>query len=1207
MLKALEVHGFKSFADKTRFEFPAGITVVVGPNGSGKSNVVDAIKWVLGEQSAKSLRGKDMADVIFKGSGASGSGRKPLNFAEATIVFDNHDKKLPYDAAEVHVTRRVYRSGEGEYLINREPCRLKDIKDLFRGTGVSVDAYSIIEQGKVDRMLQASAKDRRAMFEEAAGISRFKAKKIEAQRRLERVDQNLLRLRDIVEEVDSRLRSVRSQASKAKRYRECSDRLQQLRTFTAWSDWQKLKDRQQELQTQLDQLAERLADERAISEKAEARILECETSLISAQEQLRNGESLLSRNREQIAAREAAADFDRARVHDLDEEVKRRRQQQSAMTTRVVDVRTRLRDIDSQLASAESEHKLIAGQVAGHEQEISRLTLDQERLRSEIETSRRDYVRLMRESADLGNQASSAATQQAAAREAIVGIAAELETVTKSLAIYQSQLDALQQSAQEAQIVVETNRTALEDAQNELDKNRLVLSERLDDLSHLRGRRSGAEERRQLLKDLEARREGLEAGVKEFLDSARAGGQAGIRGLVADVLTASPEVAQLIDLALGDLSQAVVFESEAARRRAIDGRIETKGRVMFVGLWSDESKPSIDLAGRRGVIERADRLVSMQSGFESLVAQLLGSTWLVETLADAIRLRGEGGQHFRFVARTGERLEADGTLVIGASRGSAGLISRRSELRLLDDDLIVFQRQIEEAEQEVAELRHNIAQQESTVRRLTDEFRASSTILGDRQVAVRAHEKQGEELTRRETSLTRDRELQHEHAATAESEIKRLREGQERVDAELKKVEASVVASETEANRLTGVRSEIQQQAIAIRVELARSEQRVDALRVQRYQCEEDERERDRLLGEVRAQIDDCRARRDLAERGILAATSELAELFLTKEQLSFRIAENLSQAEFLNSQKLQVGEQAYALRRSIRKLEEQLHERELAANQSRHETQSLLERMKEDYGIDVATLDSPAYADERSRAEIEEEVATLRKKINQIGAVNLEALNELDDLEARHGHLSGQYDDLTQAKQALERIIHKINSDSRRIFLETLEAIRTNFQALYRRAFGGGKADLVLEEGVDVLESGVEIMATPPGKPSFNNSLLSGGEKALTAVALLLSIFQFRPSPFCVLDEVDAPFDEANVGRFVEVLKDFLGWTRFIIVTHSKKTMTAANTLYGITMQESGVSKRVSVRFDDVTEDGHILREAVEREAAEEQSKVVA
>jgi chromosome segregation protein len=299
--------------------------------------------------------------------------------------------------------------------------------------------------------------------------------------------------------------------------------------------------------------------------------------------------------------------------------------------------------------------------------------------------------------------------------------------------------------------------------------------------------------------------------------------------------------------------------------------------------------------------------------------------------------------------------------------------------------------------------------------------------------------------------------------------------------------------------------------------------------------------------------------------------------------------------------QRAEALELAQTHRKQIHTLEQQIHEEQLKSGSLKHELQAIAERMQEDYGLELEALETPEFNEERTRQEIEEEITTLRRKLNSVGAVNLESLNEIDELEARHKHLSGQYDDLASAKNQLEKIIHKINSDSRRIFLETLEAIRTNFQALYRRAFGGGKADLVLEDGIDVLESGVDIMATPPGKPSFNNSLLSGGEKALTAVALLLAIFQFRPSPFCVLDEVDAPFDEANIGRFIEVLKDFLGGTRFIIVTHSKKTMTAANTLYGVTMQESGVSKRVSVRFDDVTDDGHIRKEAIDRHNEEE------
>jgi chromosome segregation protein len=1201
MLKALEVQGFKSFADKTRFEFPPGITVVVGPNGSGKSNVVDAVKWVLGEQSAKSLRGKDMADVIFKGSGSPASGRKPMNFAEATLIFDNADNKLPFDAPEVHVTRRVYRSGEGEYQINRQPCRLKDIKDLFRGTGVSVDAYSIIEQGKVERLLQASPKDRRAMFEEAAGISRFKAKKVEAQRRLERVEQNLLRLRDIVEEVDSRLKNVRSQATKAARYREYADRLEKLRTVTAWTDWQKLTERQQQLAAELEKINAELADRRAESERAEANILEWETSLISAQEQLRNAESRLARVREQISSRETSNDFERARISDLEEEIVRWRQQMVAMTTKVVDVRTRLRDLEAHLASAESEYAAIQAQVADHERLVAECTAEQERFRREMESHRREYVQRMRESADLGNRASGAATQEQSAREAMAQCQARLQDVLAVLATHDARLAELEAAEQEQGEVVAEHQERLDEQQSELEKNRRLHAERLDDLSHLRGRHRGAEERLALLQDLERRREGLEAGVRDLLDSARLRNELGVRGLVADCISAPPDVAQLIDLALGELSQAVLVEGDHARDRILRGAVETKGRVLFVGLWPAALIANeTDFRGRAGVIDRADRLAAAAPGFESLLEQLLGTTWLVETLDDAVRLRHEGAAvGCRFVARTGERLEADGTLVVGASRGSAGLISRRSELKLLQGDIAVVGRLIEEAESEVARLRQNILSQESTVRRLADEHRQAAALLADRRVAVRSHQQQGNQLQSQRDLLQEQHRSLQSQATVAEAEIRRLRSEQEQVDAAVRSLEATMAALESQLGQRDQLRLTHQTQATAARVELARSEQRLDALRLQRFQCEEDERERDRILDEARNQLAQGLARREAAQLNILAATSELAELYLAKEDLAATIEQHRRECETLAADKARVAEAVQTLRRSVHTLEQQGHAREMAAGEARHELQSLLERMRDDYGIDLAAIRTPPEADGRPRSEIEEEVASLRRKINSIGAVNLDALNELDELEARHKHLAGQYDDLSQAKQSLERIIHKINADSRRIFLETLEAIRTNFQALYRRAFGGGKADLALEEGIDVLESGVDIVATPPGKPSFNNSLLSGGEKALTAVALLLAIFQFRPSPFCVLDEVDAPFDEANIGRFIDVLKDFLSGTRFIIVTHSKKTMTAANTLYGVTMQESGVSKRVSVRFDDVSDDGHIRQEAIQREEA--------
>jgi len=396
-------------------------------------------------------------------------------------------------------------------------------------------------------------------------------------------------------------------------------------------------------------------------------------------------------------------------------------------------------------------------------------------------------------------------------------------------------------------------------------------------------------------------------------------------------------------------------------------------------------------------------------------------------------------------------------------------------------------------------------------------------------------------------------------------------------------------------------RQQATREVTAAKVDLAKSEQRLEGLRLRMTQFEDDQRERQRAIGQVRDQLRQSLDRAASASLVILVATSELAELYLKKEGVARETITHVERRNQATAERTTLAEQVQSLQKRLRRLEEQQHQLQLAAEQVRHQRTTLVERLREDYSIELSELTAATTPEqEQERSTVEAEIEQLRRKINQIGAVNLEALDELDELEARFDKLSGQYRDLTEAKQSLERIIHKINADSRRLFLETLEAIRVNFRTLYRKAFGGGTADIVLEEGVDVLECGVEIIATPPGKPSFNNSLLSGGEKALTAVALLLAIFQFRPSPFCVLDEVDAPFDEANIGRFVDVLKEFLGWTKFIIVTHSKKTMTAATTLYGVTMQESGVSKRVSVRFDDVTEDGHIRREALDRAAAQ-------
>ena len=1215
MLKALELIGFKSFADKTRFEFPAGITVVVGPNGSGKSNIVDGIKWVLGEQSAKSLRGKDMADVIFKGTGTGG--RKPANTAEATLIFDNAQGLLPVDASEVHITRRVYRSGEGEYLINGKPCRLKDIRDMCRGTGVGVDAYSLIEQGKVDRLLQASPKDRRAIFEEAAGISRFKAKKIEAQRRLERVDQNLLRLSDIVEEVESRLRSVRAQASKAEKYKEYSDRLQQLRTQMGYADWRRLSEKLEVIEGQRGELRGQIDELTAETSQLETQLHEAERAADDAAERLRQDESDLAASREQIAAREATIVNQRRRYDDFAEEADRHANQLRSVTGRAGDLTLRLRQMRSDFEQAQNEFLEFRARLKEHEQAIATLSDDIEAARRSNQTRRAQYVERTREAASLSNQVSSLETQLASIQTSVARATHRLEELHQQAISHAEHLE--QSRSDESRLAEQANSkgAALEAVEIELAESRRVLARRQQEVAILQGKHSGASQRVKILEELERQNAGLSTGVQQLLAEARElaaeeGSQ--VHGMVADLLEAGVEIAPLIDVALGDAAQHIVVTGDQMIRRIETGEIDPRGRVGLIRLDSLPSAavrpspmglmPRGDLQGRPGVIGRADRMVRYQPVYRPLVQHLLGDTWFVDQLSDAIALSRTAGRGLRFVTSRRELLEPDQTLIVGPPQMGTGFVSRRSELRAMQREMIDSQRRISEFAAETARLQENIDRQDQQRQRMIEAFKQLTATLADQRVKTRTLQDRLEQWEEQRNVQAAELDAARADERAAAGQLDRLRQESAATEDAIAALNAEIQQDEDRVQQQELHLRERTREATLAKVEFARSEQRLESLRSQQTQFETDQQERSRVLDGLRSQLVQALQRCQSAELDVLQVTSELALLYLRKEELAGKADQAIQRRKELNTRRTELAAAQEKLRHRLRRLEEEQHRLELAAGEIQHERTTLAERLREDYRIDISQVSREETPEQQQqRTEIEAEINDLRNKINRIGAVNLEALGEIEDLQPRYDALSRQYQDLTQAKESLERIIQKINSDSRRLFLETLEAIRVNFQQLYRKAFGGGRADIVLEDNADVLDCGVDIVATPPGKPSFNNSLLSGGEKALTAVALLLAIFQFRPSPFCILDEVDAPFDEANIGRFVSVLHDFLNWTKFVIVTHSKKTMTAATTIYGVTMQESGISKRVSVRFEDVSEDGQISEEALRRQPDDEKA----
>ncbi len=1192
MLKALELAGFKSFADRTRFDFPDGITVVVGPNGSGKSNIVDAIKWVLGSQSAKSLRGKDMADVIFKGSQTRG----PSGAAEATIVFDNTGGSLPIDAPEVHVTRRVYRSGEGEYLINNQPVRLKDVKNLIRGTGIGIDAYSLIEQGKVDRMLQANAKDRRAIFEEAAGISRFKAKKVEAERRLARVQSNLTRLGDIVDEVGSRLKSIRGQASKAERYRQANQRLRELRTQIAWADWQQLSDELQFSQTELEQAISRHQSLESTREDLTKQRQAAEMQLQGIADEAQGVEQKRSESLQRVAEYSGRRNADQVAIADLRSNVAKSLRRVRLLQNRAGSAAAELRNASERLKYYEKDLEAIRQRSSIAEVGRGSVEKEVDTVRQNRDGLQQQHLSNVRRVADLDAKRQRCEQRLAEASRNRVNLDKRNRVASQQLEESTQKSVAAAEKVAELDAEIGSVVTDVELAEAKLQESRRTLDRRREEISALKIRLQGLSERFDVLQDLERRQEGVSGGVRSILEILRSQSTPlaeKVQGIVAEQLEVDVKVAPLIDAALGDRSQYVLTTGPDVQDALLGGALKINGRV---GLLRLDELPNrkvgeqIRLDGLKGVIGRADRMVRCAPALEPMVRHLLGSTWVVESMEIALGLRKLSGAGLRFVSTRGELLEIDGSMVVGPAGSASGLVSRKSELSSASQSIDHYEYQLGQAEIETSRLADKVDEENASLGRFELRHRQ---LIAER--AAAEAEQRHVDQRRDAQAVARDEILQEIESVTAQHDSAReesaqydqlIRSGRKEIERlEFETASVEEMLSESQA-ALQSATSEV----MSISVDLARAEQKVEALTATMEQQRRDQSQREAAVEEVRQVSIEGRKRLDQLTTRVLDATSHLAELNWETERAQVRLrelGERVSQVKRDNREIMKASEAAM---KEVAAASEAVHAITSRRDNAKLRKETLAERLLEDYEIDLSEGERPDdWEAPEDRRAVESEITQLRNQLQKTSSVNMEALEELEGVQARYDELHHQYQDLTAAKDSLQRIIGRINADSRRLFLDTLEAIRQNFQQLYRKSFGGGTADLILEDSEDPLEAGVEIVATPPGKPSFNNSLLSGGEKALTAVALLMSIFKYRPSPFCVLDEVDAPFDEANIGRFVTVLNEFLDHSKFVIVTHSKKTMTSATTLYGVTMQESGVSKQVSIRFEDVSENGEI------------------
>ena len=1167
MLSRLELVGFKSFADKTRLDFSPGVTAVVGPNGSGKSNVVDAVRWILGEQSAKSLRGGEMADVIFNGS----SSRKSLGMAEVSVTFDNARRLLGVDADEVLVTRRVYRDGTGEYLINGMMSRLKDIKDIFLGTGAGAGGYTIIAQGRVDELLQASTKDRREIFDEAAGISRFKAKKNEALRKLVAVESNLTRSRDRLDGLDAQLRTLRMQASKAQKYKEYSDRLKELRVGLGAKEYRDLSAALTAEEAALAELTAAAGGSASRAEELDRTARALDAALTATEAELRQQEAALADARQRIAGFEAGAKHDRAAAVEHEAETYR-------VAKARADIGARLKAIEAELAKA-----LSAAQAADaafltetHTAEAATAALAAATARAADLTAR--ITAGQDRQFDLVRRATAARGRTTASLEQVERLQAgytrkrgELGHLGARRGGLETALDGLSRADADVQARLADARDSLDRLHSErdsLDQSQDAVQARLE---ALRVRQGDLRGRVEVLEGLERAQEGLGAGVRAVLDLLRDGTREipTPLPLVADLLTVPREVAGLVELALGDAAQRFVVRDPAAVDAVAAAAAGVPGRVGFIPLTPQS--PGTAVPG----LSLASFVRCEHPDFAALPDQLLGAVLLTDTLADARHHPGR-----RVVTRAGDLLEPDGTLTVGPLVGGAGLVSRKSELRELREQSHALAADVTAAEVELAELRRTAEAVAGRAEAAEAEIDMLSGEAGDLQQRIAVQRQQLDALDDRIEVLRAEAQMDEDEVRRAEAAWVGAKLEAEAAEAEAAGLETELERLKSEAKSGAAAQAAAQEAHTAAQVSAGRAAADRDRTRDRLAGLEADLKKRRIEAIDRSAEARNIQGRLTETVLSILRATASAAAAFAEKEARERQAAGLSGRAAADRAARDAARGELDGIRTGWQEQQAAAHARDLAVHDLRARREAVAARLRDDYGIDLT--EESAGADPGPALSAAQEIDDLRKKLARLGSVNLEALEELARVEAEHDGLKAQHDDLAAARKSLTDVIDAINGESRALFTATLGAVRGYFQELFRKLFGGGQADVVLEDGVDVLESGIEITARPPGKELRALSLLSGGERTLTAIALLLAIFRNKPSPFCLLDEVDAALDEANTARLAGVLREFLDRSQFIVITHKKRTMAAADRLWGVTMQESGISRVLPMRFED-------------------------
>ncbi|TYP59964.1 chromosome segregation protein SMC [Thermosediminibacter litoriperuensis] len=1183
-LKRVELQGFKSFADRIEIEFQPGINAIVGPNGSGKSNITDAIRWVLGEQSIKTLRGSKLEDVIFAGS----HGRRPMGMAEVSIILDNSDHLLPLEYSEVCITRRVFRSGESEFYLNKVPCRLKDIQELFMDTGIGKDGYSIISQGEVDEFLISRPEERRLMFEETAGIMKHRARKREAEKKLEETMANLTRVDDILAEIEAQLEPLFLQREKALEYQKLSEQQKLLEVNLLLLDLERL---QEKLAQVVSGLAEKnLALEQIRNKKAnlEARLVHIKRELYNKQEEYErlHGE-FFNKNAEKMEI-EKEKEWQKERLRQLEEDLSITEQKLSALNEKLAAARNNL---SCKVKELEEKIREINGMELKLYEKEKALTSVDSRIREKqvtIENLKGDVIDLLNSASEIKNMITSLITMKDNMQKRITQIEKELSQIDEANSLTLRELDSingrlagLKENLNDFNRKLEHLQKVLEEQNGEYRNTGKLLQEKIILLNELKSRYRALDEINQSY-------EGYQLGVKNLLSHLKRGkiNVSGIYGTVADIIDTDRKMETAIEAALGGALQNIVCDTEQNAKEAIEYlKRNNLGRATFLPLSSVKPRSLspdenwiLTLPGCIGV---ACRLIGYDKKFTPVLAHLLGRVIVAEDIDSALTIARKTDFGIKVVTLEGEIINPGGPITGGSLKKSSLLLSRKREFREIKEKMGIIEEEISALKNRISSLEEAMEKTQKSIEALNQNVYISNLEIAglekeqmekkglmeerlERQRLLKLEKKQVErdveDIDRQILKVQEDISCIEEQNAEHQSRVETL----QREIVESKKLRDEL---EKEINDLKAVLNSLRQEELGLKYQIQNLEQNMEGWQKEKKELEQN--------------MDAIREALESTGNKIRELQHRLEDHARNQANLHNALVEVKNQKEEIERNIEAIQKDLVRLEREGKKAENALGEYRISEASLKIEIEHIEAGLMEKYSMSVKDA-LGLKRDLGGYERMQQELYSVKDKIIALGTVNLNAIEDYENLKSRYDFLKSQRDDLLQAKIKLDDLIKDLTKTMEEMFLNTFQRVKVEFQKVFVELFGGGKAELILDDGENLLDSGIEIIAQPPGKKLQNLTLLSGGERALTAIALLFSILNIKATPFCILDEIEAALDDANIDRFTRYLKKVSGHTQVIIITHRKGTMEVADALYGIAMEETAVSKLITVKLED-------------------------